>query len=109
MKIISNRAIWGLIISLRALVLGSNPGHSSTIIWSNTSGRNWSVAANWNPQQVPANTDDSLMTNAGINAVTLDVSGMVTNLTLVAGGGAGGLQMFILTNADSYCTSIAEA
>jgi hypothetical protein len=57
---------------------------------------------------VPTNTKDGLTTNAGICTVTLDVSGVVTNLTWGVGDGAGGAQTFA-SNADSYCTSIAEA
>ena len=63
-------------------------------------------SGNWIPHQVPANTHDGLTTNAGICTVTLGVSGVVANLTLVAGDGAGGVQRFA-SNADSYCTSIA--
>jgi hypothetical protein len=58
---------------------------------------------------VPTNTDNALITTPGTYTVTLDVSGVITNLALVAGDGAGGVQMFIVTNADSYCTTIAEA
>jgi hypothetical protein len=53
-------------------------------------------------------TDDGLTTNAGIYTVRLDVSGVVTNLTLGAGEGAGSVQMFA-SNADSHCTSFAGA
>jgi hypothetical protein len=82
---------------------------AAAVTWTNTSGGNWSVASNWNPNQAPTNTDDGLNTNAGICTVTLDVSGVVACLTLGAGDGAGGVQRFIVTSADSYCTSIAEA
>ncbi len=94
---------------LPLLLALAGQAHGAAITWTNTSGGNWSVAANWSPNQVPTNTDDGLITNAGIYTVTLDVSGVVANLALVAGDGAGGVPMFIVTNANSDCPSIAGA
>ena len=98
-----------LLVLKLALLAIVNSAPCATLTWTNTSGGNWSATNNWSPHQVPTNTDDGSITNAGIYTVTLDVSGVVTNRTLVAGDGAGGVQMLIVTNADSYCTSIAEA
>lgn len=79
--------------------------HCATITWTNTSGGNWSVAANWSPNQVPANTNNALITTPGTYTVTLDLApdffNTVTNaanLTLGAGGGAAGVQTFLVTN-----------
>ena len=86
-----------LLAVLSLLTLGSL-AHCATITWTNTSGGNWSVASNWSPNQVPTNTDNVLITNAGTYTVNLDVSGVATNLTLGAGGGAAGVQTFVATN-----------
>jgi hypothetical protein len=45
-----------LLAGLALLAIG-NLAHSATITWTNTSGGNWSVANNWNPNQVPTNAD----------------------------------------------------
>ena len=95
-------------VMLLALLAVGDLAHAATLTWTNTSGGNWSATNNWSPHQLPANTDDGLITSAGTYTVTLDVSGVVTNLILVAGDGAGGMQMFA-SNADSYCPSIAGA
>jgi hypothetical protein len=45
-----------------ALLAIASAAHSATITWTNTSGGNWSDAANWSPNQVPTNTDNVLIT-----------------------------------------------
>jgi hypothetical protein len=82
-----------------ALLAIASAAHSATIIWTNTAGGNWSDAANWSPNQVPTNTDTALITTPGSYTVNLDVSGVATNLTLGAGGGAAGVQTFVMTNS----------
>ena len=62
---------------------------AATITWTNTSGGNWSVAANWNPNQVPSPSDDVLITVGGTYTVTADLSANVNSLTL---GGSSGQQ-----------------
>ena len=47
---------------------------ASAINWTNIAGGNWSVAANWSPNQVPGSADDAVITNAGTYTVTLDTS-----------------------------------
>jgi fibronectin-binding autotransporter adhesin len=81
-----------------ALLAFASAAHSATITWTNPVGGNWSDAANWSPNQVPTNTDNVLITTPGTYTVNLDVPGVVTNLTLGAGGGAGGVQTFAVTN-----------
>jgi hypothetical protein len=66
--------------------------HASSLVWTNTAGGNWSSAANWNPNQVPAATDDAVITNAGNYTVTLDANATINRLIL---GGNGGTQSFI--------------
>jgi fibronectin-binding autotransporter adhesin len=88
-----------LFFLLITLALGGNLARSATITWINTSGGNWSDAANWSPNQVPTNTDNALITTPGTYTVALDVVDQVANLTLGAGGGAAGVQTFVVTNA----------
>src|SRR5271170_1235111 len=61
--------------------------HSATITWTNTAGGNWSVAANWNPNQVPGISDTAQITTSGTYTVTNSATASVSVLTL--GGGAG--------------------
>ena len=93
------------VLLVLALLAPGHQAHCATITWTNTSGGNWSVAANWSPNQVPANTNDVLITTPGTYTVTLDLApnffNTVTNaanLTLGAGGGAAGVQTFLVTN-----------
>jgi hypothetical protein len=87
------------------VALGNHLAHCATITWTNTSGGFWSDATNWSPNQVPGNTDNALITTPGTYTVTLDLApnfeNPVTNaanLTLGAGGGAAGVQTFLVTN-----------
>jgi hypothetical protein len=46
-----------------------------TIVWTNTSGGNWSVPANWSPNQVPGSSNTAMLPDVGSSyAVTLDVN-----------------------------------
>lgn len=63
------------------------PSEAATIAWTNTSGGNWSVAANWNPNTVPGPSDDVLITSNGTYLVTLDTSQTINSLTLGAVSG----------------------
>ena len=64
--------------------------HAAPVVWTNTSGGNWNVAANWSPPQVPGTGDNAIITNNGTYTVTLDTSPTLASLTL---GGASGVQM----------------
>ena len=76
----------------------ASAAHSATLTWTNTSGGNWSVAANWSPNQVPTNTDNVLITTPGTYTVVFDLAYTLynmtnaANLTLGAGGGVAGIQ-----------------
>ncbi len=63
------------------------PTQAATITWINTGGGNWSVAANWSPNQVPGPADDVLITAGGTYLVTQDTFVEISSLTL--GGGTG--------------------
>ena len=93
-----NRHTLAFVLFLITIALGSLLAHSATITWVNTAGGNWSDAANWSPNQVPTNTDTALITTPGTYTVNLDVPGVVTNLTLGAGGGAAGEQTLVASN-----------
>jgi fibronectin-binding autotransporter adhesin len=63
---------------------------ADTLVWTNTTGGNWSVAANWSPNQVPGSSDTAVITNAGTYTVTLNASATLAGLQL---GGASGTQL----------------
>ena len=94
-----SRQIQCLLVRLALLVITSSAAHSATIAWTNTSGGNWSVAANWNPNQTPGAGDTADITNNGTYTVTLDVNATVDGVIL---GGASGTQT--LTNGGSALT-----
>src|ERR1039457_7308146 len=75
-------------VTVLALLAVGNLAPAATITWTNTSGGNWSVAANWSPNQVPTNTDSVLITAPGTYTVNFDLissgyspSASITNLT----------------------------
>jgi len=99
-----NRHTLAFYLFLITLTLGSNSAHSATITWTNTAGGNWSATNNWSPHQLPTNTDNVMITTPGTYTVTFDLNlnytpTNVTNLTLGAGGGAAGVQTFVVTNS----------
>ena len=83
---------------------------AATITWTNTSGGNWSVATNWNPNQVPTNTDVVFITTPGTYTVKLDITTdyrfFYPTVTLGAGGGAAGAQTLAMTNVNFYFTNL---
>ena len=94
-----------IVVAVATLLTVGNLANAATITWTNTSGGNWSVTNNWSPNQVPTNTDNVLITVPGTYTVNFDLissgyspSASITNLTLGAGGGASGVQTFIVTN-----------
>ena len=95
---------------LSLLTLGSL-AHCAAITWTNTSGGNWSVAANWNPNQVPTNADTALITTPGTYAVVLDFTtagnqSLYPTITVGAGGGAAGVQTLAMTNKQFFFTNL---
>src|ERR1017187_8605147 len=82
-----------------ALLAIASVTHATTINWTNTAGGNWSVAANWSPNQVPGSSDNAVITTTGSYTVTLNTSPTVGSLTL---GGVSGTQT--LTTAGSTLT-----
>jgi hypothetical protein len=73
---------------LALLLFYSAGGQAATLMWTNTSGGNWSVAANWNPHQVPGAGDVAAitLTTASKLEVRMDVDVTIAGLTM--GGSA---------------------
>lgn len=55
---------------------------SAQLVWTNAAGGNWTVAANWNPNTVPAAGDSVVITNEGTFTVTLAAGATLNSLTL---------------------------
>jgi hypothetical protein len=85
----SRRTLGGLAVLLAGLHW-SGSVQAADIVWTNTAGGNWNVAANWFPNQVPTASDTAWITNNGIYTVTLNVSTNIAGLWL---GGTSGTQM----------------
>jgi len=66
---------------------------AADIVWTNTAGGNWGVAANWQPNAIPGPSDSVWITNNGTYTNTLNVTSTVATLTL---GGASGVQILHL-------------
>ena len=63
---------------------------ATTTVWTNTSGGNWSVAANWSPNQAPGIGDIAEITTAGTYTVTNNQNTVVASFAL--GSGSAGVQ-----------------
>ena len=64
------------------LCLATLSAPAAVIQWTNTSNGNWSVAANWHPNQVPSTNDTAVITNAGTYTVALNLTPMNTRITI---------------------------
>ena len=52
------------------------------LVWTNTAGGNWNVAANWSPNRVPGALDTALITTPGSYGVSVTDNESVSNLVL---------------------------
>ena len=84
----SNRAV-PFITAALALTLPLAGATAADILWTNASNGNWSVAANWSPNQVPGTNDTAWITNNGTYTVTLNANAILGGLVL---GGTSGTQ-----------------
>jgi hypothetical protein len=75
---------------------------AADIIWTNTAGGAWDVAANWSPNQVPAGADTAWITNAGVYTVTNSTTIVVGGLNL---GASSGTQILRLTTGTMTVTN----
>ena len=86
MKVITSlRFLFATMFLFGACALAS----AATIAWTNTTGGDWSVAGNWNPNQVPGASDTAVITNNSVT-VTLDIGPTVGGIILGADAGCGG-------------------
>ena len=72
---------------------------AATLLWTNTSGGNWFVAANWSPNGVPGLSDTANITNNGTYTVMI-----ATGTVAVAAynlGGVSGTQTLAMQTANS--------
>ena len=96
-----------LLPALLSLLATGQIAYSATIVWTNTLGGNWSVAANWNPNQVPGSADTAQITTSGNYTVTNDQNSTVTSFTVGGSTGSQTLQVAngtVLTSASSSST-----
>jgi hypothetical protein len=56
--------------------------HAATLVWTNSSGGNWNLAANWEPNQVPGAADTAILTNAGTCTVTISADAVIASIIL---------------------------
>ncbi len=99
----SCRILRGLAVVLAGMCL-SGSVQAAQIVWTNTAGGYWNVAANWNPNQVPTSADDAVIAASGTYTVTLNVSTNINSLVL---GGASGQQT--LANNNGYKLTLNQA
>jgi fibronectin-binding autotransporter adhesin len=108
-RVSSQNAGRHLISSLGALLLLAlciNTARADTITWTNTAGGNWSVAANWDPNEVPGPNDTAQINSAaGTYTVTDDTTATVSNLAI--GGAASGVQNLRVPNGVTLTMSSA--
>jgi hypothetical protein len=90
-----------LTFSLYLLAVIPLTSRAGVIVWTNVTGGNWSVPANWSPNQVPASSDTTFITNAGIYSVGLDVNATLTGLNL---GGREGSQTLVINGPSLTLT-----
>jgi len=74
----------GLLILLQLMLFHGSVGKAATMTWTNTSGGNWSVPANWNTHLVPGAADVAVitLTTASKLEVKVDVDATVSGLTM---------------------------
>jgi fibronectin-binding autotransporter adhesin len=78
------------IATITAMLFSTAPPiWASTITWINTSGGDWNVAGNWNPEQVPGAADTALINTSGTYIVNVTDTESAASLTI---GGATGTQ-----------------
>lgn len=105
MKIVRTPAL----ISAGVLLVSTVVLPAANITWTNTSGGSWSAAVNWNPNQVPTNTDTVRITTPGTYTVNFDFSAnsLFFNPSVTIGAGANaGVQTLAITNFFTTFTNL---
>lgn len=85
-----------LLLALIVLCAVTIKVEASSLLWTNTAGGDWSVAANWSPNQVPVSGDDVIITNSGDYIITNTTAVTLDQLTL--GGNTNGTQTLIMSS-----------
>ena len=75
------------LFGLFLLCLFAGGARAATIVWTNTTGGNWSVAANWSPNQVPTSSDAIIINAAGTYVVTVQ-SAQSAGTVMLGGSGS---------------------
>ncbi len=83
---------WGAAVV--ATILGVVSTRATDLVWTNLAGGSWSVAANWDPNQIPGPNDRATITNSGNYVVTINVNAIIASFTL---GGQSGTQTLAQT------------
>ena len=87
-KPFSRAASFQMLLALRLLLfITAICGQAADLVWTNTSGGSWSVAANWSPNQLPGSSDHAFIINNGTYTVAL--ASPVTILSFTLGGQSG--------------------
>jgi hypothetical protein len=94
-RVITMKTFIRIFFLLVVLFSATHSIRAATIVWTNTAGGDWSVAANWNPNQVPDTSDTAVIATEGDYTVTLDVSTTVGGLVLGTTSGSGS-QTFLI-------------
>src|ERR1051325_6980123 len=80
------------LLTLSLISFDATTVRATDILWVNTLGGQWNVAANWNPQQVPGPGDRAFIVIDGTYAVIQSVPATVTDL--IVGSPNFGTQIF---------------
>jgi len=68
--------------ALAVLTLSTQLVRATDLVWTNTVGGNWNVAANWSPNQVPTAADSVFITNAGNYTVSITTADSAGNIVV---------------------------
>jgi hypothetical protein len=87
------------VVAIAFLISGTCRIQAADVVWTNTAGGYWNVAANWSPNGVPASADTVFITNAGTYAVTVNTPAAIAGLKV---GGSSGTQTLNLSNSITF-------
>ncbi|MGA3179438.1 MAG: YDG domain-containing protein [Verrucomicrobiota bacterium] len=75
-----------------SLLVSTPAARATAFTWTNTSGGNWSSAANWSPNGLPGGGDSAAITTTGNYTVAVNSAQSIGTLTLGASTGDGTVQ-----------------
>jgi len=92
--------------SLLTLISFAAAGVSGAdIVWTNVAGGNWTMAANWSPNQTPGLEDHAIITNAGNYTVVANATTLPRSFVL---GGSAGTQTLELSSSATFLLAAAS-